>query len=94
MSRRLQKRRLRKAEEPGEGEEFEGVMWHGGYDQSITSSAARAPHIAPILLGPLPFARYTFSRGKEGREKEDDERRENTGEESRMMHAYKFACRL
>jgi len=38
---------------------FEGVMWHGGYDQSITSSAAQAPHTAPILPGPLPFVRYT-----------------------------------
>lgn len=38
---------------------FEGVMWHGGYDQSITSSAAQAPHTVPILPGPLPFVRYT-----------------------------------
>lgn len=52
---------------PGEAK-FEGVMWHAGYDQSITSSAARAPHTAPILPGPLPFVRYTSAatRGQRG----------------------------
>lgn len=75
---------------PGEVK-FEGVMWHGGYDQSITSSAARAPHTAPILPGPLPFVRYTSAAVEKTERKKDDERRI---ERSRMMHAYKFACRL
>lgn len=72
---------------PGEAK-FEGVMWHGEYDQSITSSAAQAPHTAPILPGPLPFVRYTSAAKTE--RKRDDERTER----SRMMHAYKFACWL
>lgn len=50
-----------------EREKFEGVMVRGGYDQSITSSATRAPHTAPILPGPLPFARYTFAAAQGGR---------------------------
>lgn len=59
-----------------EREKFEGVMVRGGYDQSITSSATRAPHTAPILPGPLPFARYTFAaaRGGRGDEKLHDAR--------------------
>lgn len=76
--------------EPGEAK-FEGVMWHGGYDQSITSSAARAPHTAPILPGPLPFVRYTSAMA-ERRQREEETKEEK--EKNRMMHAYKFACRL
>lgn len=75
------KKRSRKAEKPREAK-FERVMVRG-YDQSITSSATRAPHTAPILPGPLPFARYTFA-GAEGW----------GGQASRMMHAYKFALWL
>lgn len=62
--------------EPGEVK-FEGVMWHGGYDQSITSSAARAPHTAPILPGPLSFVRYTSAAAKK-----TERKREENGEES------------
>lgn len=65
--------------EPGEAK-FEGVMWHGGYDQSITSSAARAPHTAPILPGPLPFVRYTSLPWQ--REDREKKRRRGEGEES------------
>lgn len=63
-------------------------MWHGGYDQSITSSAARAPHTAPILPGPLPFARYTSAAAGKNDEREEGPRG------AAPMHAYKFACRL
>lgn len=65
--------------EPREAK-FEGVMWHGGYDQSITSSAARAPHTAPILPGPLPFVRYTSAAAEKIERRRDDE---ENGEESR-----------
>lgn len=58
--------------EPREAK-FEGVMWHGGYDQSITSSAARAPHTAPILPGPLPFVRYTSAAAEKIERRRDDE---------------------
>lgn len=60
--------------EPGEMK-FEGVMWHGGYDQSIISSAARAPHTAPILPGPLPFDRYTSAAAEKTEKERNDERR-------------------
>lgn len=76
--------------EPREAK-FEGVMWHGGYDQSITSSAARAPHTAPILPGPLPFVRYTSAAAEKIERRRDDEGERRGG---RVMHAYKFACRL
>lgn len=37
----------------------------GRYDQSITSSATRAPHTAPILPGTITrFARYTFAAAR------------------------------
>lgn len=75
LSKRSQKRKVRKAGVPGE---FEGVIWHGGYDQSITSSATRAPHTASILPGPLPFARYTFAAAKKAERKRDDENREES----------------
>lgn len=78
--------------EPREAK-FEGVMWHGGYDQSITSSAARAPHTAHStnITGTITFRPLHLRRGGEDREKA---RRRGERRGGRVMHAYKFACRL
>lgn len=65
---------------------FEGVMWHGGYDQSITSSAARAPHTAPILPGPLPLVRYTSAAAeKTERRREGDEKNREGSHDARLQ---------
>lgn len=49
-------------------------MWHGEYDQSITS-AAQAPHSTNIT-GTITFRPLHLCRGREDRERErDDESR-------------------
>lgn len=64
---------------------FEGVIWHGGYDQSITSSAAQAPHTAPILPGPLPFVRYTSAAAEKTERRWDDEENEEESYDARLQ---------
>lgn len=52
------------------GEKFEGVMWHGGYDQSITSSATRGPTHSINITGAITFRSLHLCRSKESEEKE------------------------
>lgn len=70
---RIQVGIVKEAAEKQTGEvKFEGVMWHGGYDQSITSSAARAPHTAPILPDHYLSSATPLPRQRRQRKREEN----------------------
>lgn len=43
------------------------------------------PHAAPILPGPLPFARYTFAAAKEPERKRDGEKNVEESHDARLQ---------